>query len=350
MKSIAFAWPGLPDYAARCIREVADREETRVTVVATRPNVPIEGMEKSLGQPVIWLDDIKAPSSWSLLGAEVPDVMFCGGYSTPAFTSLARQVRDQDGRAILMSDNNWQGRLKQYTIGPIRHRLRFRSRFDGIFVPGASGMRLARSWGYQPKQIATKLYGADPKLFCGGEPLAERPKAFLYVGQFVDRKNVLRLTEAFVSFAERNSDWELQLCGSGPLVDLIPTHPQISVLGFVQPPQLAGLLRQVRCLVLPSYEEHWGVVVHEAALSGCALALSRAVAAADDLAQPENSVLFQPHDTSAIEKALDTVAAWNGESWSQAEGTSRRLAQGFGPAPFADSVSRLVCALSGVQA
>lgn len=347
MNAIAFAWPGLPDYAARCIRAVIDRQETAVTVVATRPNVPIKGMEQSLGQPVIWLDDVKALSSWSSLRSDVPKVLFCGGYSTPAFNTLAKQVRKQGGSVILMSDNNWRGRLRQYTIDPVRHRLFFRSRFDGIFVPGISGIRLARSWGYKTERIAAKLYGADPALFNGGPPLAERPKTFLYVGQFIDRKNVLRLAEAFVSFAERNADWRLQLCGSGPLADRIPKHPRISVLGFVQPPQLAQLLRQVRCLVLPSYEEHWGLVVHEAALTGCALALSETVAAADDLARSENAVLFRPHNTAAIGRALATLAAWDVERWTQAEDASRRLAQAFGPAPFAESVSRLASKRSG---
>lgn len=347
MNSIAFAWPGLPDYAARCIRAVIDYWPKAVTVVATPPSVPIEGMERSLGQSVHWINESRATLSWSSLDVDIPDVLFCGGYSTPAFNSLAQQVRNRGGRVILMADNNWQGRLRQYTIDPIRHRLLFRSRFDGILVPGVSGTRLARSWGYQPDRIATKLYGADPELFWGGPPLAQRQKTFLYVGQFIDRKNVLSLTEAFVSLTERRSDWKLLLCGSGPIADRIPTHPRISVLGFVQPPQLAELLRQVRCLVLPSHEEHWGLVVHEAVLSGCALALSDNVGAADDLARAENSVLFRSNDTEAMAQALDAVAAWDAERWAQAEETSLLLARGFGPTPFSQSVAKLVWSLSG---
>ena len=32
-----------------------------------------------------------------------------------------------------------------------------------------------------------------------------------------------------------------------------------------------------KCLVLPSYEDHWGVVVHEGICSGCLLILSNNV-------------------------------------------------------------------------
>lgn len=341
MTQIAFAWPGLPDYAARCIRAMIDQGHS-VRVVATRPNVPIEGMERSLGQSVYWIEEADRRATWSSLGAVVPDVLFCGGYSKPVFNSLAREVRDGGGHVVLMSDANWQGSLRQRIVDPVRHRFFFRNRFDGIFVPGASGERIARSWGYEPARTAQKLYGADPALFHGGPPVIERPRTFLFVGQFIARKNVRGLAEAFIRFADTNLDWTLCMCGSGPQVEQIPRHPRITVRGFVQPPQLAELLRQVRCLVLPSLEEHWGLVVHEAALSGCSLALSQNVGAVDDLARQDNAAVFQPGDTYAIQGALQEMAGWDKDRWHTAEATSRRLASGFGPEPFADSVVSLV--------
>lgn len=347
MPRIAFAWPGLPDYAARCIRGVIKRQAMPVSVVATPPSVPIEGMERSLGQPVHWIDGSNPDAGWSSLGTKVPDVLFCGGYSLPAFNALARRVHQEGGRVILMSDNNWQGSLRQRTLDPLRHRLLFRSRFDGIFVPGASGERVAHSWGYRNGAVARGLYGADPTLFHWGPPLQERSRTFLFVGQFIARKNVLGLAEAFVRFADQFPDWSLSLCGAGVQENNIPRHPGIEVRGFVQPLQLAELLRQVRCLVLPSLEEHWGVVVHEAVLSGCALALSTTVGAADDLARNENAVLFPPGDTEAIARALADIAVWDDDRWTLAARVSRELAAAFGPEAFADGVDSLIPPLNG---
>lgn len=343
---VAFAWPGLPDYAARCVRAAIERLDVPVTVVATRPEVPIEGMERSLGQEVHWIEGQDTTYDWSSFGMTAPDILFAGGYATPAINTLAARTQRAKGKVVLMSDNNSTGFNPRTFANALRHRLLLRSRFDAIFVPGASASLVARSWGYRQKEIKTGLYGADPCLFHGGPQLNQRNKTFLFVGQFIERKNVVGLAEAFQQVADRIPNWTLRLCGCGALSDQIPPHPRISVHGFVQPPQLAEMLRQVRCLVLPSFDEHWGLVVHEAALSGCALALSRAVGAADDLTAPENSVLFPAEDTQAIANALLDVANWDDARWQAAESKSRELAFSFGPLTFASSVASFVTQLT----
>ena len=65
---------------------------------------------------------------------------------------------------------------------------------------------------------------------------------------------------------------------------------------FVQPEALAAEYSQARIFCLPSVDEHWGLVVHEAALSGCVLALSERVGAAEDLLGDDNGVRFDPTD------------------------------------------------------
>ncbi len=344
---IAFAWPEFPDYAARCIRALVDRTRFPVTVVASRASVPIEGMERSLGQSVNWIDSKQKLYTWSSLGLDRPDVLFVGGYSLASFNALSEDVRQYGGKVVLMSDNNWTGTLRQKYVDPFRHRLLLRRRFDSIFVPGASGEHVASSWGYGPGETATGLYGADPTLFYGGGPLLERRKTFLFVGQFIDRKNVLGLVEAFLRVADLIPDWTLSLCGNGPLVKLIPDHPRIAVNGFVQPSELAERLRNVRCLVLPSLEEHWGLVVHEAALSGCVLALTDTVGAGADLAGHDNAVLFPGADTDAIGRALLEIAAWNNARWVAGEAGSRERAAQFGPNRFAEGAASLVIKLTG---
>ena len=86
----------------------------------------------------------------------------------------------------------------------------------------------------------------------------------------------------------------------------------------------------------------WGLVVHEAALSGCALALSTSVGSALDFAEPANSVLFKPGSVDAIEAALQKIASWDDDKWRIAEATSIRLESKFGPQAFADSVNNFI--------
>lgn len=341
-KSIAFAWSGLPDYAARCIRAVIERHPGSVGVIGTRPTVPIEGMETSLGQPVHWIDGNNRCLRWQDIGLTPPGLFFQGGYYWPAFRSLGAECRASGGKVVGQSDATWQRRLRQRTLDPIRHRLFLRHNFDGWFVPGRSGLQHARIMGYSSAITMPGMLGADPKIFGGGDRLTRRPRALLFAGSLDANKNVVALCRAFVRFSSLHSGWTLKICGSGPLVAELPVHSSLSVENFVQPATLAQMMRHCRCLVLPSLREAWGLVVHEAALSGCALALSSSVGAIDDLAQPENSVIFAPGSESAIENALHELARWDDNRWRKAELVSRQLAQQFGPEKFADAVDQFI--------
>lgn len=344
MTLIAFGWSGLPDYAARCIRAVMDTRDERIDIVATRPRVPIEGMERSLGKEVNWLEDGHLTLNWSDLDLPRPDIFFQGGYYLPALRALGAEARASGGKVVLMSDNNWQGTMRQRFVDPLRHRLLLRWRFDAVMTPGKSGTQYGAHLGYQ--RIVSGMLGADPRLFNGGDSLCSRPKTFLFAGRLIKLKNVLGLVRAFARFAQENDDWMLRICGSGPLREQIPDHPRIDVRGFVQPPELADLMREARCLVLPSFTDHWGLVVHEATLCGCALALSSCVGAADDLATPENAVFFSPRAEERIEDALHAIAGWNDARWDAAERTSRALATQFGPHRFAAEAGKLIDSLT----
>ena len=347
MTSIVFSWSGLPDYAARCVRAVIDRHPEEVSVIGTRPDVPIEGMERSLGQPVRWIDGTVRNLEWADLGLQPPDLFFQGGYYWPALRSLGAECRAQRGKVVCLSDATWRGHWRQILVDPLRHRALLRRQFDGVLVPGRSGLRHARIMGYAPEKTLPGMLGADPLLFNGGGPLHERPKTILFVGGLDSNKNVLGLTTAFQHFAQDHPDWVLRICGAGPQRADIPGHPGIHVEEFVQPAELAEIMREARCLVLPSLKERWGLVVHEAALSGCALALSSSVGAAADLARPQNAVLFAPGKVKPMEVALCEIAQWDAARWQQAEEVSRKLARQFGPDKFADAVDRFI-AMFGV--
>ena len=334
---MVFMWAGLPDYGARLIRAFIESGTAEVQVIATLPSVPILGMEQSLGQAVLWIKD-DAPVTWQSLGLRVPDVLFQGGWAQASFRSLAAEARLQGSKIVLMNDQNWQGGLRHRIVDPLRYRAKYLKKFDAAFGPGKSGARYARAMGFPPSRIVTGLYGADPIVFYGGSPLKLRPKSFLFIGQLIARKNILNLVQAFLKIAVEFPDWKLIICGSGKLQPQIPVHWQIQVQGFVQPIELAEKLRLSRCLVLPSLEEHWGLVVHEAASCGCALALSNTVGSAVDF----TTETFNPRDLKAMENALRRIAAWTDEEWERADTTSRQAAQQFGPAQFARSVQHLV--------
>lgn len=343
---IAVSWHGLPQYAARLIRAALDRSPAKIGVVGSRPAVPVAGIEAALDQEVHWVE-ASAQVRWEDLGLPVPRLYFQSGWAYPAFNALGAQVKAARGKVVGFSDANWRGDLRQRLGGPIAFRLRHRRHFDAMLVPGAQGVRLMRYFGMPQDRILTGMYGADSGLFHGGPPLAERPKTFLFVGQFIDRKQVLPLADAFLRFHRYHPDWTLHMVGSGEQHAAIPQHPAIIVEDFVQPEELAARFHAARFLVLPSLVEAWGLVVHEAALCGCGLILSDVIGSGDDLANSTNAIRFPAGDGQAIEQALRRAATLDAAALAGVEAQSRNVARNFGPDAFADAFWMLADRLLG---
>lgn len=342
MTRVYFAWSGLPDYAARCIRALIDKKVCEVQVIGTRPSVPIEGMEHSLGQKVFWINEKDKDVSFAELGLDRPGIFICGGYSVPAFQALTKICNRSKVPVILMADNIAPVSRLQLWAQMLRHRYLLSRKFAGIFVPGQAGFEYARQLGYDRASIETGLYSADPRLFSPGRALRERPKRLLFVGRLIERKNVLSICRSFERFAESNPEWELHICGEGVLKDRIPNHDRIVQFDFVQPSELSQMMRQARCLVLPSRQENFGLVVHEAALSGCALILSDKIGAGVDLARKDNACVVRMGDDQEMVSALRRMADWDETRWDHAGATSAALARQITPNLFANAVQRMI--------
>jgi glycosyltransferase involved in cell wall biosynthesis len=345
---IALSWHGLPQFAAWLFRDTLAQLEQcglKGVVIGTPPDVPVRGMERALGREIHWIEASK-PKRWIDLGLAVPKVFVQSGWSYPALSSLGAEVKRAGGRIIGLSDANWRGDPRQLLLGPIAFRLSKRRYFDAMIVPGRQGERLMRWFGMSPNRVRVGMLGADPSQFSSDDDVALRQKQFLYVGQFIARKNVLGLARAFLRFAERHPDWSLRLCGSGAQRGEIPQDSRIQVEDFVQPEDLPSRYRQARFFVLPSTFEAWGVVVHEAALSGCGLLLSDRVGSADDLCTSTNGLRFRAGDVSDLERALNAAAQFDSTQLRQAGAESRRLAAKFGPETFGRAVKSLLTSFS----
>lgn len=340
--TVAFTWSGLPDYAARCIRVFAASYPGRVDVIATRPVVPLVSVENTLGSTVVWISGLEQKLSWERLGLPTPHVFIQGGYSVASFRSLGSAVKRKNGYVICMSDAAWRKKWRQRLIDPIRHQLIIGPSLDGWLVPGESGRQYAAKMGYSPLAVWDGMLAADPNLFFSDRLLAARSKIIAFVGRVEHIKNILGLIDAFQTFSGTNPDWWLHIYGEGQLSGLIPAHPRIRRFGFLQPAELSVELRNVRCLCLPSFKEPWGLVVHEAALSGCALALSKEVGAVDDLAGEKNALIFNPTDRNDLLRALQSMTEWDDERWNSAQQESLELSKKFNPSRFSDSVYSIV--------
>lgn len=341
MKTIAFAWYELPNYAARLIRHVVCTSPYKVIVVGTPGKILQENLEAELGQKVL-LVQADQHTSWEQLDLASPDYYFQSGYLSLAFNSLGSECRKNGGKAICMTDATWFGSLRQQTVDPVRHRLLLRRSFDGMFVTGQLGLKYANRMGYSRSAVYSGLLGADPKIFSSGGPIEKRESIFLYVGRLSKEKNVRGLCKAFIEFAKGNSFWKLQICGDGDEGKHIPVHPQIERINFADSDKVSSLMKNAKFLVLPSFRDAWGVVVHEACLSGCALLLSSRIGSKLDLASLENSIQFEPKSLESMRSAFTSAASWSDKQLVVAAEVSVRNSTNFGPSKFAESVNDFI--------
>ena len=336
---ICFAWGGFPQYAARCIGAFVEKSKEKVVVVATRPHVPIKGMDALSRCPVHWVDPSEQQGILAIVGA-MPRVLIVSGWCVTLFNRFRDEVRGAGGKVIAMVDNNYCFSSREL-LKALRFRLVLRWKYKGFFVPGKSGERLLRFYGVPKSRIRRGLYAADETLFCGDVPLEKRKKKMLFVGQLIERKNIVAFAMAFIN-ANTNQDWELEICGCGPLKDKLPKSESIIVHDFVQPEDIAAIYCSARVFVLPSLEEHWGVVVHEAALSGCVLLLSDRVGAADDFLGRCNGFRFNPYSMEDMEEKIRVCMHMTDAELQNAQQELLVLAKQISRSLFVQSIEALI--------
>ncbi len=295
--------------------------------------------------PIHWIDPQDASVTWSSYGANVPEVFVVSGWATPAFNALGHQVRQSGGSVIVMIDNRWRGDLRQW-IAPIVFRTKYPNWFQAAIVPGKAARRFARHLGIPDNAIYEGLYSGNPNVFVPGPPLAERPTRLLFVGRFEERKGIRELADAWQAVQPQLPGWELCAVGEGPLRGLLERIPGVVVHPFQQLMELAEFYSDSRFLVLPSHEDHWGVVVHEASRCGCGMLLSENVGAREDLANVVNSLCFPPRDAKALANAIVRATQLTDSQLRAAYHESLALAYRFGPRMLADAVAQ---AIDGLQ-
>lgn len=337
---VLVVWNGLPVYAASCLAAAGVAcPNTSIDICGVLPSPARATVDEILQGHIRWMP--ANVTDESILANPEYDATIVSGWHAPICLAAARAAKMHDRWTATMIDNRWTGSARQVARATY-HRLFRSSLFDAAWVPGRAGARTARALGFPRKAIFEGLYGADPAIYTAGPPLESRPKRFLYVGQFIDRKNVVGLTNAFVRFSQGHPDWELVMYGTGPDGERLAKHPRIIVRPFADPHVIAGAMQNARFLVLPSHEEHWGVVVHEACLAGCGLVLSRAIGAAEDLATEDNCITIPGPGSDSIASALCRAADLSSGQLATAHRTSLARGALFGPHAFTKALDRML--------
>jgi glycosyltransferase involved in cell wall biosynthesis len=167
--------------------------------------------------------------------------------------------------------------------------------------------------GYLRRELETKLpeargkvevvsSGVDRERFAVSEA-PSGPPGFLCVGGLDERKNVLRLADAFARL-----EGTLTFAGDGPLRAQLERRERVRVLGRVPHDEIPGLLAECRVLAQPSLVEPLGQALLEAMASGRSVVATR-IGGPPEFVPPEAGVLVDPLDVDALARALEQAAA-----------------------------------------
>jgi glycosyltransferase involved in cell wall biosynthesis len=146
--------------------------------------------------------------------------------------------------------------------------------------------------------------GVDLQRFSPLPRAGHATPAFVCVGSLIERKNVVRLADAFARLGEGT----LTFVGDGPLRSRLEGRPGVTVTGAVPHDAVPGYLAEADVLCQPSVVEPFGQATLEA------LACARSVVATKvggppEFVPPEAGVLVDPEDETALADALQTAAA-----------------------------------------
>ncbi len=337
---IVFSWNELPAYGARLIKSGIDCSNYTVDVIATIPTIPIKGMDEILGQKINWIES-RTIYTWSDLGLEIPDIFFQAGWYIESFVNLGKQVKKNGGKVILLSDNCWKNTIRQW-IGSIYYRLIYKNYFDGVWVPGKSGIRLMNFYGVKKDQLFDGLYGIDPKSFPVGISLENRPKSFIFVGKLTNEKGIPQLIRVFKEFYQNHPDWNLYIFGNGPLYEDLINIKGIIVNEFCQPFEISKAMANSRFLILPTLTDHWPLVVNEAALSGCGLILSDRVGNKSEFVGKNNGIVYKVKQDRDLLFAMEAMTKLSDNQLNKITKESKMLGENYTPNYWSSQFNNIV--------
>lgn len=339
-KYIAILWYGLPYYAASCISAaIRAFPDHRIVVIATNVGVPYKDIDIACGAPVMWIDSM-ADLKWSDLGLDIPDVCVITSWNHRAYSALSIEAKKNKNAVVVsMVDNYFHGTLKQWA-GALYFRLRLRSLFDFMWVPGRRGRRFMRFLGMPDSRILEGLYSASPAVFHNSGAGVNRDKV-VFVGQFIYRKGVDKILDFLNTNAGASWRNRIRMIGHGPLTEgLLAAGMRLEP--FMQAEELATAYRGARALLLPSQMDHWGVVVHEAALCGCLILATKQCGAVDDLVVHEvNGYIMRESSSVEIARALEWLDGLSAEQMSEGSRVSLSKAADFSPRRWAETLGRI---------
>ena len=136
------------------------------------------------------------------------------------------------------------------------------------------------------------------------EPAPDPPTRYLCLGSLTERKNVVRLANAFATLGEGT----LTFVGDGPLRTELEGRPGVELAWRVMHNEVPAWIAQSHVVCQPSLVEPFGLALLEAMAAGRSVVATR-IGGPPEFVPPEAGVLVDPTDEDDLARGLREAAA-----------------------------------------
>jgi glycosyltransferase involved in cell wall biosynthesis len=206
-----------------------------------------------------------------------------------------------------------QDRLHGTTDSPVLHRRVTRVKdleialADHILTVSELARETYLEAGVPGERVHAVPLGADTGLFTPAAEPRSGELRFLFSGATIHRKGFDLLLDAFAQVQAEKPGVELRIVGPrGDSFSLLGERaiPNISVVGPVGQRELAEEFRRADCLVLPSRNDSYGMVVAEALAAGLPVLVSEMVGAKTLVEPGRNGWIVPAGDAAALAERM----------------------------------------------
>jgi glycosyltransferase involved in cell wall biosynthesis len=261
------------------------------------------------------------PSLWKELTIYRPTHLVITGYESPSYLlALFYAKINKIPVTIWWESHLMSSRFPRGIIGWLKKKIL--NKYDSFCGIGHSAASyLIDGLGIKKNRIEKAINVCDANYLYSLADVPRRklsnsrPVRFLYIGQFITRKGIMELLEAFSTVSAQ--DGILRLVGYGPLESDIKNYisqkklENIEFIGAVKKiEEVVKFYAWADILILPSLAEVWGLVVNEALACGVYVMASKFAGATYDLIEQaplDVGVSFDPTNRDQFKNALSQI-------------------------------------------
>jgi glycosyltransferase involved in cell wall biosynthesis len=279
-----------------------------------------------------------------------PDIIYISGWMDSGYLAAVLPMRLKGIPVVTAFDDIWFGTQKQ-RVASLLFPLIKSFLFSHAWVAGPYQYEYAKRLGFNNNNILFNCLSADTvifnKAFIDSISIKAKsyPHKFLYVGRFEIEKGVDILANAWCNLKSKNEckDWGLTLIGNGSLCDSLSILPEIEVINFLNPEKLGEEIVKYGCLILPSRNEQWGVVLHEFTVAGFPIICSDICGAAPVfVVKGYNGKIFKSGSILDLEKKMLSIMNMSDDELKEMSLRSNQIGQTISPELVAASFMSII--------